>query len=73
MAKKIYKIEGMDCDACAKMIELDLEDEGIVAKCDYVKSSLEAEIEDSEVENKLKEIIRKGGYSLLESDPDMAS
>jgi len=65
MAKKIYKVEGMNCDACAKMIELDLEDEGVVAKCDYAKSFLEIEIEDEKTEDKVKEVLRKGGYLLV--------
>lgn len=74
MAKKIYKVEGMNCDACAKMIELDLEDEGVVAKCDYAKSSLEIEIEDKKTEDKVKEVLRKGGYLLVEeTNPDVAS
>lgn len=74
MAKKIYKVEGMNCDACAKMIELDLEDEGVVAKCDYAKSSLEIEIEDEKTENKVKEVLKKGGYLLVEeTNPDVAS
>jgi copper chaperone CopZ len=74
MAKKVYKVEGMNCDACAKMIELDLEDEGVVAKCDYAKSSLEIEIEDKKTEDKVKEVLRKGGYLLVEeTNPDVAS
>ncbi|QLG69399.1 MAG: Copper chaperone CopZ [Candidatus Woesebacteria bacterium] len=74
MAKKIYKVEGMNCDACAKMIELDLEDEGVVAMCDYAKSSLEIEIEDKKTEDKVKEVLRKGGYLLVEeTNPDVAS
>jgi len=64
MAKKIYKIKGMDCDACAKMIELDLEDSGIIAKCNYAKASLEVELKDAKEEKKIKEILRKGGYQL---------
>ena len=74
MAKKVYKVEGMNCDACAKMIELDLEDEGVVAKCDYAKSSLEIEIEGKKTEDKVKEVLRKGGYLLVEeTNPDVAS
>ena len=58
-----YKIDGMDCDSCAKMIELDLEDAGIKScKCSYPNQSLEIEEEhDPEV---VVEIIRKSGYSI---------
>jgi len=74
MPKKIYKVEGMNCDACAKMIELDLEDEGIVAKCDYAKSSLEIEIEDEKTEDKVKEVLKKSGYLLVNKvNPDLVS
>jgi len=65
MAKKTYKIKGMDCDACAKMIELDLEDAGITARCDYSKSLLEVEIKKNEDEKKIKKILKESGYSIV--------
>jgi copper chaperone CopZ len=65
MKKVIYKIEGMDCAACAQMIELDLEDAGITAKCSYPKETLEIESEiDSSVEEKILEVIKTSGYKL---------
>ena len=65
MATKKYKISGMDCDACAKMIELDLEDAGITAACNYAKELLEVEINgDKKIEKRIKEIVEKGGYQL---------
>lgn len=65
MATKKYKINGMDCDACAKMIELDLEDAGITAACNYARETLEVEINgDKGLDKKVKEIIEKGGYRL---------
>ena len=54
----------MNCDACAKMIELDLEDVGIEAKCSYSNSSLEVGIDNEKTECKVKEIIVNSGYNL---------
>lgn len=60
---KKYKIAGMDCDSCAKMIELDLEDAGIKASCSYPKETLEVESNNENFsEEKIKEIISKSGY-----------
>lgn len=60
--KKVYKIEGMHCASCAAMIELDLEDAGIKAKCSYATSSLEVESEHDI--KKVAEVIKKSGYSV---------
>lgn len=60
----IYKIKGMDCDSCAKMIELDLEDAGHSCKCSYVTETLEIE-HDHDVK-KIAEIVKKSGYTLEE-------
>ena len=64
--KKVYKIKGMDCDACAKMIELDLEDAGISASCNYEKEELI--INENEVPfKKVLEIVENGGYQLTKN------
>jgi copper chaperone CopZ len=66
MAKKIYKVEGMDCASCAKMIELDLEDAGVNAKCDYAKEELVVETKDIDrLEEKINQIVEGGGYRLI--------
>jgi copper chaperone CopZ len=65
MTKRIYKIQGMDCDACAKMIELDLEDAGIKSSCNYATQKLELELDDKEKEDKVRQIVEKGGYKLV--------
>jgi len=66
MATKTYKIKGMDCDACAKMIELDLEDAGISASCNYEKEELI--INENEVPfKKVLEIVENGGYQLTKN------
>ena len=68
MTKKTYQIKGMDCDACAKLIELDLEDAGIKASCNYAKETLEVELnDDKEKEKKVKDVIEKSGYQLIQN------
>ena len=62
--KKVYKIKGFDCASCASLLELDLEDAGIKAKCSYPKETLEVEGElDSK---KVIDIVTKSGYSIHE-------
>lgn len=60
---KCYKIKGMDCDSCAKMIELDLEDNGITAKCSYSKAQLE--VSSKHDPKKVIEIVSKAGYTVI--------
>ena len=60
--KKTYKITGMNCPSCASMIELDLEDAGIKAKCSYPKSTVEVEGDGNFV--KIKEVVEKSGYQI---------
>lgn len=64
MAKKIFKIEGMDCDSCAKMIELDLEDAGYTGSCNYGKCTLEVEVAKLTDHKRIKDIVKKGGYKI---------
>lgn len=56
----------MDCDACAKMIELDLEDQGIVAKCNYERQELAIE-ENGVPFEKIQKTIEAGGYKLIKN------
>jgi copper chaperone CopZ len=63
MVKKTYKVSGMNCASCASMIELDLEDAGIKAKCSYPNSSLE--VEGKHDPKKVIETVKKSGYSVL--------
>ena len=53
----------MDCDSCAKMIELDLEDAGHKCKCSYATETLE--IENEHDIKKIIAIVKKAGYNLL--------
>lgn len=59
---KIYKVTGMHCASCATMLELDLEDAGIPAKCSYQKEELV--VDDKHDKKKLIEIVKKGGYDI---------
>lgn len=62
--KKIYKIVGMDCDSCATLLELDLEDAGLKnCKCSYQKQTLE--INEKHDRKKVVEIVEKSGYSIV--------
>lgn len=61
MMKK-YKIEGMNCASCAKMIELDLEDAGIKASCNYSQGLLE--VDKNAQENNLRKVLEKNGYKI---------
>ena len=53
----------MDCDSCAKMIELDLEDAGHVCKCSYANETLE--INEPHDAKKVIDIVKKSGYTLV--------
>lgn len=63
--KKIYKIKGLECPSCAKMLELDLEEIGIKGICNYAESTLEIEdIKDNKEEEKIKEVLRKNNLEI---------
>ncbi|EKE05671.1 MAG: hypothetical protein ACD_19C00183G0002 [uncultured bacterium] len=59
----IYKIKGMACDSCAKMIELDLEDAGHSCSCSYANETLE--INGRHDIKKVIDIVKKSGYTVL--------
>lgn len=65
MTQKTYKVNGMHCASCATMIELDLEDEGVVAKCDYAQQLLDVSFDEAKIgEEKVKKVVEQSGYSL---------
>lgn len=65
MTKKIFKVEGMHCTSCAMVIESDLEDAGVKAKCSYAKQTLEAEFDEKKVTvSKIAEVVKNAGYIL---------
>lgn len=53
----------MNCPSCATLIEVELEEAGIKAKCSYAKETLEVESENTP-EEKIKNIINKSDYDL---------
>ena len=66
MVKK-YLIKGLDCPSCAKILELDLGDIGIKAKCDFAKSILELEYNEKQIKEKqIIEILKKNNLELEE-------
>jgi copper chaperone CopZ len=60
---KKYKIIGMDCPSCASLLELDLEDAGVKAKCSYPKSTVEVEGDGNFVN--IKKVVEKSGFKLV--------
>lgn len=55
----------MDCASCASLIELDLEDVGVTAKCSFPKETLEVEFDPKKVsEEKIKTVVKTSGYQL---------
>ncbi len=62
MSKTTYQITGMHCASCASMIELDLEDAGIKARCSYSEAILEVDGEHDK--QKVIETVEKSGYSI---------
>ncbi len=66
MIKTTYKIGGMHCASCATMIELDLEDAGIAAKCKYNTQTLEVDFDGKKIEEeKIKNIVKNSGYNIV--------
>lgn len=65
MTKKIYKVSGMHCSTCAVIIEGDLEDAGVKAKCHYARMALEVEYDPEKIsEKKIKEVVSQSGYAI---------
>jgi len=65
MTKKTFKVEGMHCTSCALVIESDLEDAGVKAKCSYAKQTLEMEYDENKISEKtVSEVVKKSGYTI---------
>lgn len=60
---KTYKLKGMDCPSCASMLECDLEDAGIKAKCSYADSTLI--VDDCDDKDKIEKFVKKSGCSMF--------
>ncbi len=71
MAKAIkhYKVSGMDCASCAMVIETELEDIGVTAKCSFSKEILEVEFDQKKTsESEILKVVESGGYHLAKTD-----
>ena len=63
--KKIFKIGGMHCESCAKIIEMELNDFVNSIKVNVSKGMAEIDFDERNIsEGKIKEIISKAGYSI---------
>lgn len=70
MVKKTYKVSGMDCASCASLIEMDLEDSGVKAKCSYPRELLEIEYDEKQKkEEDIKHIVQSAGFKLINQRP----
>jgi Cu+-exporting ATPase len=68
MMKKTYTVQGMDCASCAMVIEGDLKQQGIQARCNYVKETMEVEFDEKKItEEKIATVVSKAGYSIISS------
>jgi len=63
MNKQSFKVKNMHCASCASLIELELEDIGIAAKCSYTKQTLEI-VDNGADFKKIQEAVKKAGYEL---------
>lgn len=63
MSKTIYKIKGFDCASCASLLEMDLEDAGIIAKCSYPKGQIEV-VKNNDKE-KIEKIVKDSGFEII--------
>ncbi len=65
MIKKTYKVDGMHCASCAMVIESDLSDAGIDARCSYARQTIDVVFDQTIVtEIAIEEIVKKSGYTL---------
>ncbi len=64
MIKKIYKINGLDCPACATDLECDLECFCKSAKCNYVKGTLEVILINKDQERRIFETVKKANLQI---------
>ena len=60
--EKTYKVEGMHCSSCEKIIEMEFEGKAKFVKADSKKGSVEIDTSLSEFE--VKSIITKLGYKI---------
>jgi copper chaperone CopZ len=63
--RKTFKISGMHCESCAKMIELELEGKVNSIKIDYKTGKAEIDFHETSIsEAQIKKIINDLGYKV---------
>jgi len=66
MTTKTYNVKGMHCTSCALLIESDLEDAGVKARCNYAKQTLSVEFDEKKTaEVKITDVVAKAGYQIV--------
>jgi copper chaperone CopZ len=64
--KKIFKIKGMHCESCAKLIEMELKDKVKNISVNYETGKAIIEFDNNKIsENEIKNIITKAGYKTI--------
>lgn len=69
MVKKVFKVQGMHCTACAMDIDGELEDTSGVkeSKTSYAKELTEVSFDPAQItEDKITAIIQKLGYKIVD-------
>ena len=65
MKSIILKIEGMHCASCSKLVEGELEDNGVFSKVDAASGKATIEFDEKKIsEDKIKQLIRGLGYKI---------
>jgi len=63
--KKIFRVEGMHCESCVKMIQMELEGKVSKANIDYKKGIAEIEFDENKTnEKEIIESIKTAGYKV---------
>lgn len=59
-----YLITNLDCPTCATSIEVELEEMGIKANCDYHSCEITFISDDTKTNKKVLEYLKKSGYKI---------
>ena len=63
--KKIFTIKGMHCESCSKLIESELEDNGIFSKIDFKSGKAVINFDEKKIsEDRIKSLIKNLSYNL---------
>lgn len=63
--KKIFKIKGMHCSSCSKLIESELNDRGVSSNIDSISGKAIIEFQPSNIsEDEIKNLIKNLGYGI---------